>query len=151
MKYPLLEVEREADPDGKWIPYGVRMKLDLVGRKIALNDWQAVRPHAREELIGLSVETDQEMRIFDHCLERALTETGLQAQVLPDDKLASVGDWRDAGDASDQASALLHSLGALELWPQLDRFGRYVVCVFARKQDLASARSALIQLGRIAP
>jgi hypothetical protein len=104
----------------------------------------------REELISLSAETDQEILEFGAFLERALTEAGLRAQALSDGKLVRVGDWRDRGDASDPASALLHGLGARDLWPQLDRFGRYVVCTFARKQDLPSARSALIQLGYIA-
>ena len=129
MRYPLLDLEREADPGGDWISYGVRMKLDLVGCKISLDDWQRLRRSIRDGLAALSAETDEEIGVFGQRLERALRDVGLQAQLLPDAKLAGAADWRDAGQPSDDARALLLSLGAPELWPRLDRclsFSRFL-------------------------
>lgn len=143
----MLELEREADPDGEWMSYGVRMKLDLVGRKISLDDWQSLTSSARTELNDLAVETDQEIEIFANRLLALLTDAGLQSQALGEEKLAGVSDWRDPGRPGGQADVLLRRLGAPEIWSSLDRFARYVVCTFARKQDLSRARRALIQLG----
>ena len=147
MGYPLLDLEREADPGGDWISYGVRMKLDLVGCKISLDDWQRLARSVRDELTVLSAETDDEIRAFGQALERALRAVGLKAELLPETKLAGAADWREAGQPSDDARALLLRLAAPELWPRLDRFARYLVCTFVRKRDVERARSALTQLG----
>lgn len=151
MRYPILELEREADPDGEWLSYGVRMKLDLVGRKISLEQWKRLPPAARDDLTAASAETEAEIDAFASTLERVLDEAHLDAELLPDSKRAGVADWRDATVATDAARRVLDAAGGGDLWPRLDRYGRYVVCTFARKQDHARLRRALIELGYLSP
>ena len=55
--YPVLAFEREADPDGAWIPMAVRMKLDLAGLKIGLADWQSLEATERTVLLAGAAET----------------------------------------------------------------------------------------------
>lgn len=151
MRYLVFEFEREADPGGDWISYGVRMKLDLVGCKISLDDWSQIPRRVRDELTELSAETDAEIGLFSGALASALAGVGVQAQVLPTAKRDGVADWRDPGVIGADAKALLDSVGARGVWPELDRFGRYVVCTFARKEDVDRARRALNELGYLAP
>ena len=48
------------------------------------------------------------------------------------------------------AQAFLGELGGEGLWPELDRFGRYLICTFSHKSDIGRARRAMIQLGYLA-
>jgi len=145
--YPVLRLERDADPDGEWISYGVRMKLDLVGRKISLEQWGRLPQSVRDRLTGLRAETDEEIRIFAETLGTSLRQAGLAAEEVSESKRREVALWRDAGPVGDEVREFLDSMGVGDLWPRLDRFGRYLVHVFARKQDHERAGNALAELG----
>ncbi len=147
MGYPILELERRADPDGEWISYGVRMMLDLAGLKISLEDWQKLPRSKRDELTATRAETDGELRAFVEKLERALVDSGVAARPLSQAKQAEVAFWRVATEPNPDAVAVLNELNADPIWPQLDRFARYLVCSFSRKRDIERARSALEELG----
>lgn len=149
MGYPVLELEREADPQGEWISYGVRMMLDLAGIKISLDDWGQLPSTTRDELTGLQAETDDEIRFFLERIESALSQAGLARQPLSEAKRAASSVWRDGAQPDRATAQLLADLGVHQLWGQLDRFGRYLACTFAGKQDLERARSALSELGYI--
>jgi hypothetical protein len=150
LRYPLLESEREADPEGEWISYGVRMKLDLVGRKISLDDWSRLPRSVRDELTELTAETDAEIAVFERALDSASSGAGIDSQSLPSAKREAVTAWRDPGEVTPAAQAFLGGLGGEGLWPELDRFGRYLICTFSHKSDIGRARRAMIQLGYLA-
>jgi hypothetical protein len=139
----ILTSERVADPKGEWIPYCVRMKLDLVAMKIGLDAWQAMTLEVRRRLIAAPIDSDRDRAAFTAILERA----GASAEPVTGAKLAAVAVWRDGASPSDDAAALLETLRTTDLWPRLDMFGRYLVCAFARKNDRDGLVAALAELG----
>ena len=133
-KYLVLTVEREQDPDGNWIPLAVRMKLDLAGRKIDLEDWIALSPQNREMLLGADVESPWAVDDFRERLERALHESDrAPARLLDSRKNASLGEWTNGAAAPSKVTAMLADAHSGLDWQRLDRFSRYVLCWLANK------------------
>jgi len=142
--YPVLLFEREADPDGAWIPMAVRMKLDLAGLKIGLADWQALDARDRGLLLAAGAETDDAIGEFVPLLERSLADAGRAvASRLSDEKCTAREEWVTAGVAPVRVATRLAALGHADLWSRLDRFGRFVVYALCRKDgDLRLAAAA---------
>ncbi len=61
--------ESEIYPDLSRIPLHVRLKLDLTGVKISLNDWLAYSMEERAALCHLPVETEDEKKTFASYLD----------------------------------------------------------------------------------
>jgi hypothetical protein len=61
--------ESDIYPSLSRIPLHVRMKLDLTGIKISLNDWLAFNVEERTVLCHLPVETEEEKQVFSTYLD----------------------------------------------------------------------------------
>jgi hypothetical protein len=148
----VLDLERESDPDGEWIPYCVRMKLDLAGLKIGLEDWQTLSADARAALVAAPVADRAERDAFAALIRREADAAGARCAALPEPKRALVETWRDAAAPSEPQLDVLAKLAgsrteAAVLWSRLDLFGRYLVHAFARKGDANTLARALAELG----
>lgn len=128
MSNVVLNFEREEDPQGAWIPLAVRMKLDLLGVKVGLDDWQVLPDEVREELIETDVEQDRGLARFHQRLREALAAAGCDGpRPLPEKKLAGRDAWQEAGPVPAEVARLGARLGLEVPWLELDRFGRYVL------------------------
>ena len=150
--YPILEFEREADPKGEWIPMAVRMKLDLVGLKIRLPDWQALTSQDRASLVALDTESAAGEEQFGIALELALAAAGIgPAQTLTSEDAKPDRtnlDWYAPGPPPQKLERSLRALDRSDLWALTDRFGRYVLCKLSRKHAdprLATAAAELAE------
>ena len=145
MPYPVLQFEKEADPDGEWITMAVRMKLDLAGLKIRLPDWTALAPEERTTLHDMPAESDEQVAAFCEFLHAALARAGRpEAVALPPEQAAGAASWKQPGPPPPEVGRTLAA--AANAWRRLDRFGRYVVCHLAAKSDDGRMRSALAEL-----
>jgi len=148
MSYAVLSFEREEDPQGAWIPLVVRMKLDLLGVKIGLDDWQALPDEVREELIEIEVEQDRGLARFHQRLREVLATAACDApRALSEHKLAGRAAWAQAGPMPGEVARLAERLGVEIQWAALDRFGRYVLWHLGAKGADARFRQALEELG----
>ena len=67
-----------------WIPRPVRDKLDQVGIKLHLKEWQALRIEERQELCTLPCRTPAEKRTFQERLDTlALQRCGALPRRIP--------------------------------------------------------------------
>ena len=147
MRYRVLELERQADPEGDWIPMAVRMKLDLVGLKMHLDDWQALPEDDRAQLLEAAAENDGEIATFEIILRRIMAAAGRPGPAqLSKEKREAVHGWKEAGPLTEPAASMLERLGRSEVWPTLDRFGRYLVHTLASKDDGARLGAALDEI-----
>lgn len=77
----------ETDDLG-WIPRSVRDKLDHVGIKLHLKEWQAFPLEDRQALCALSCQTAVEKKAFQERLDAlALQHCGALPRRLPPDRL----------------------------------------------------------------
>ncbi len=147
MSYRILDFEREADPDGQWIPLAVRMKLDLAGLKVGLRQWQALAPPARRQLVEAPADSDHDVETFARRLADALAAAGASSpEPMSEARRSAVFAWKDAQPATDRIATLLADLGYRDQWQRLDRFGRYLVYTLASKQDGARLAVALREI-----
>jgi len=154
-RYPVLRIERDADPAGDWIPLAVRMKLDLARCKIGLADWRKLAMPDRQILLALPAETETEVGAFRERLAELLATAGATAPTaLTGVTKTKLEDWSAPGPAPASVAERLARIGRLAAWDRLDRFGRYAVCSLARKDDvdaLASVVDELLASGRRSP
>jgi hypothetical protein len=143
----VFRFERDGDPEGRWIPMAVRMKLDLASLKIGLEDWTALDARARQALCDAVAESDDDVARFRTDVVRMLADCGRDAPVRLDSaKVARVAIWRDAGPPPDDVARMLARLGHENAWSRLDRFGRYVAVALAAKKDADKLSAALAEL-----
>jgi hypothetical protein len=141
--YPVLAFERLADPDGDWITMAVRMKLDLVGLKVGLAQWQALERQVRESLHGMPGESQRQLENFKGMLVDSLKTANVEpAGPLSAGKRELVTCWTEGAVQPDVVVQALNACSTQLDWGQLDRFGRYVVWHLASKQARAIASSA---------
>ncbi len=139
----VFEFERGGDgAELEWMPLAVRMKLDLAGLKLGLEDWQALTLETRRSLLA-APETGSG---FVALLAGALRGAGRPAaQGLAADRLAARKAWLEGGRQPAEIDATGGS--ALKLaWDSLDRFDRFVLLHLARKgrrREFGSAAGAL--------
>jgi hypothetical protein len=147
MAYPRLSCEGEAARDLKFISLAVRMKLDLAGFKVSLQDWQAIPVDKRWQLHDMEAESDDAIEQFRRLCEQALTQADRPLpHRLQESELAHVKEWKDAIAVPRKIAALDESQRLKKDWPCFDRFGRYVLWYLATKGDIPRFRSALQEL-----
>ncbi len=132
--YPILEFERGDDPAGVLIPMSMRMKLDLAGCRISLDDWQALPPANRHELRAGVVDTELGLTEFKRKLNNALRAANRnQPLPLPDFELMEIRLWKDHCQIPTVVSQIAEQLNVQLDWPSLDMFARYAFWSLARK------------------
>ncbi len=146
MTFPILEVERKDDPDGAWITMAVRMKLDLVGLKISLEDWQALGESERDRLHAMSAD-DEVLGGFANELRAAMlaAERGEPSE-LSERKRRGPDAWRDPGPVPESVTAASARTGVEVDWPGGDRFTRFVLSHYAGREDDRRFRLAADEL-----
>lgn len=79
-----FQYEAEFYPDLGKLPLHVRMKLDLTGRKISLQDWLAFSLEERQALCHLPVENEEEKQTFKAYLDHLCRNNrGFPPEKLP--------------------------------------------------------------------
>ena len=112
----------------------VRMKLDLVGLKMRLKDWQALPMAKRRALQEAPAESEQEIDQFGQLVTTTLREAGRDApEPLSESKRSDVVNWKDTSTMPQETQEMADKLGVQIDWAGLDRFGRYVLWSLARK------------------
>ena len=147
MRLFVLDVERDADPDGAWIPMAVRMKLDLAGRKIRLPDWERLDEARRSQLLLSPVGDDGATGEFAEILDAALADAGREpAAPLDADKQASTAAWRAPAPVPEVVVRALDAAGRSLAWERADLFARFCLHHYARRGDAARFARALDEL-----
>ena len=147
MQYSLLEQERIQDPDMGWITLAVRMKLDLAGLKLRLQDWQKLPIAQRRALHDAAVETEQQIARFSRLLVDMLRENNCDApRPLPQSKHTDIERWKHAGVMPQEVMACADTAGIRIEWAELDRFGRYVLWTLAKKGAIERFSAAADEL-----
>lgn len=147
--YRIFDFEREADPDFQWIPYVVRMKLDLCGLKIGLAQWQALPLQVRQSFLEGPAESSLEIEQFAIRLRAELSAAGQQPpEPLAEARRAAVESWKEPCPAPPAVAAALASQGLADRWSRFDRLGRYLVYTLATKQETVRLASALKEIER---
>lgn len=117
-----------------WITMAVRMKLDLVGLKMRLRDWQALPMAQRRALQDAPAESEQEIDQFRQRVTTILREAGRGApQPLSETKRGDMANWKDAPAMPQAVREIADKLDVQIDWTRLDRFGRYVLWSLARQ------------------
>lgn len=147
MPYPLLEQERTQDPDMEWITLAVRMKLDMAGLKLRLQDWQKLPIAQRRALHDAPAESDQEIGRFGRLLEGMLGDIGCDApQPLPQSKRSDVERWNHAAAMPREVTVCADAAGVQLDWASLDRFRRYALWSLAKKGAIERFTAAVDEL-----
>lgn len=116
-----------------WITMAVRMKLDLVGLKMRLRDWQALPMAQRRALQDAPTESEREIDQFGQLVTTILREAGRDApQPLSETKRSDVVNWKDASAMPQEVREMAGKLDVQINWTGLDRFGRYVLWSLAK-------------------
>ncbi len=136
----VLEFERTADPGGELIPLLVRMKLDLVGARIHLADWQTLPESERQALIEAPAGDGVAADGYFSMLQNMLAAAGRAAIARASPATSATAPW--LGDAEpENVAAICARAGIKVQWQSLERFSRYLLCHAARKDDPALCRT----------
>ncbi len=139
----LLTCEREADPNFKFIPLIVRMKLDLAGVKISLDDWQAFSLEQRMGLISLA--SDNDVSLFKHALMSMLEEIGSVTDYTVSEVPTVSADWLEGTEP--ETVEKFRKLAQLEVdWHALSYFGRFILCYAVKKDSAEFCQQAMQEL-----
>ena len=129
----LLTSEFKADPNFEFIPLIVRMKLDLAGVKISLDDWQALSLEQRMGLISSASNNDVSM--FKYVLRSMLKEIGSFTGYTESEVPTVNAEWLES--AEPETVEKFRKLAQLDVdWHALSYFGRFILC-YAVKKDCA--------------
>ena len=129
----LLTSECEADPNLEFIPLIVRMKLDLAGVKISLDDWQALSLEQRMGLIFSA--SDNDVGLFKFVLRSMLEEIGSFTDYTESEGPTVNAEWLEC--AEPKTVEIFRKRAQFEVdWHALSYFGRFVLC-YAVKKDCA--------------
>ncbi|MFT4570272.1 MAG: hypothetical protein ACI91F_001146 [Candidatus Binatia bacterium] len=140
-----LAIEEGDDPT--WMSLRLRMKLDLVGLKISLVQWQKFATLDRGKLNAAPAETATDTALFAAMLTQSMTAAGLPAPVaLAEKKLAGRAFWNSSGPTPAVVVDVCEAAGLDPRWAELDRFGRFVVFHLASRGDVPRLRGALSEL-----
>src|SRR5579871_2893685 len=91
------------------IPMSVRLKLDQVGVKVSLKQWNRLPREARDALLERPCGTPEEQRAYRDYLASAILErTGEPPQALP---VESHPPWQDAQRVPSQVSRYFEAQG----------------------------------------
>lgn len=147
MTYPILAYEHQEDPKLDWITMAVRMKLDLVGLKLRLKDWQTLPIERRRELQDAPAETESDIDQFGKLLNTTLRGAGHEApESLSESRKADISYWKDPSAMPRQVREVANTIDIQIDWARLDRFGRYVLWTLAKKDATERFAAAAAEL-----
>ena len=130
----LLAFEHESDPDLELIPMVVRMKLDLVGCKISLTQWQQLSPASRSHLTNMQLVGPAHYCQFRQYLDDALKLAGCPpSEDLPLVKRDQLIAWWDPDKLPRELRERWEELKPDTQWRALSALGRYVAWSLLRK------------------
>ncbi len=92
----LLTCECEADPNFKFIPLIVRMKLDLAGVRISLDDWQTLSLEQRMGLISSA--SDNDVSLFKYALMSMLKKIGSVTDYTVSEVPTGSAEWLESAE-----------------------------------------------------
>lgn len=142
----LLAFEHASDPDLEFIPMAVRMKLDLVGCKISLTQWQQLSPASRSQLTGMQLVGPEYSCLFRQSLDNALKLAGCRpSEDLPLAKRDQLIAWWDPDQLPRELRARWEELELDTKWRALNAFGRYVAWSLLRKGHVRKLLAALTE------
>ncbi|HCY14074.1 MAG: hypothetical protein CL389_06715 [Acidiferrobacteraceae bacterium] len=141
----VLEFERTADPGGELIPLLVRMKLDLVGARLHLADWQTLSESERQALIEAPAGNLAAAVAYFSMLQEMLAAAGRAAIARASPATSVTAPW--LGDAEpENVAAICARAGIKVQWQSLERFSRYLLCHAARRGDPALCRTIAAEI-----
>jgi len=111
--------------DLAYIPMLLRYKLDLTGRSISLDGWQALAPDARRELVDAPFERDADRAAFAERFDALAGDHAPASSIVPVDLAV----W-DGGAIPERLAARAAECGVpldLEHWQALAPFDRYAL------------------------
>ena len=139
----VLTHEHEADPNFKFIPLIVKMKLDLAGVRISLDNWQAFSFEQRATLIHKA--SDRHLNSFKDTLNLMLEEIGCVVHTVDQETPMYAAEWLK--DTEPELVERFNRLARLEAnWQALNCFERYVLCYTAKKGDQELCQRAMKEL-----
>jgi hypothetical protein len=142
----ILDFERDADPECKFIPLVVRMKLDLAKLCIHLSDWQALSREQRYTLVQFSAANSGEIDQFRNVLQNFLSSGEREFVARPSKTVsATTHAWLDATEPR-SVMAIRLSAGVYAKWETLDCFGRYVLVYAAKQNDPILCRAIAAEM-----
>ena len=116
------------------IPMSVRLKLDDVGIKVSLKQWNKLSRNERDRLLAEPCETGAQRSVYRQLVAGLIeARTGAKAQDLPVD---SHPEWTDASRIPTQVGEYFLSKGlaalTLEQWAGLTPLKRFVLIKLTR-------------------
>jgi hypothetical protein len=136
----LLPWESDAYARLEWMPQAVRFKLDLVGAKVGLKQWQQLAVPHRMELLTLPAETSNEIEVWGQKLRDILTvDQAGDFQALP-----PAGPRQFSADIQAQWKSVGFAL-TLEKWSKWTEYEQFLA------EKTAFSKSAQVPLKEIAP
>lgn len=129
------------------MPMSVRMKLDLCGLKVSLDQWRALPFSVRQTVLEASCGNPAEVKRVRSYLEK----TAAEAAVGPLPEIACDPDeWRGLGQVVPQVAAATRELGLalrIESWASLSDLRRFALIKLSRQGHTRNLPSALVEFG----
>jgi hypothetical protein len=139
----LLTCECEADPNFKFIPLIVRMKLDLAGVRISLDDWQTLSLEQRMGLISSA--SDNDVGLFKYALMSMLKKIGSVTDYTVSEVPTGSAEWLES--AEPETVEKFRKLAQFEVdWHALSYFGRFILCYAVKKDSAEFCQQAMQEL-----
>ncbi len=135
----LLPWETGPYADLEWLPQAMRFKLDAVGIKVGLKQWQALPIEAKRQLLAAPIADEAAKEAWKQSLLQVLQTAGIEASNLPP---ASPLSWNPETQAQWQAVGFALTE---EIWSQWSEFQKYVA------EKTAFSKSSTTPLRDIAP
>lgn len=110
------------------IPMQVRMKLDMCGIKLKLNQWNQFDREERQQLVDMTCLTDSEIKNYRELLENLVTtKIGETAKELPiDSNPAWLNEMTIPSEIQEQANSF-HVTISLQQWQALTPLQRFAL------------------------
>ena len=106
----IFDFERDFAGTLRCVPMVVRLKLDLCGVKLSLNQWSHLTREDRDQLLVRPCETDGQRSSYRDALVRLIADrTGQAASMLP---IEAHPEWIDIGKVPDRLKAYAVERGA---------------------------------------
>lgn len=130
------------------IPLRVRYKLDCVGLRLRLTQWQALTAEEKGQLLRLPVDTATEQGDYRDALRRMVARVG--EDIIADPLAADQKVWRDLSRwpalVTGQCEAQGVVMPPLAAWQALDEPARHALFVLARSHHSQKEFVAAIDL-----
>lgn len=140
--------EREFEATLDCMPMSVRLKLDLCGLKLGLEDWRALSRASRETVLDARCESAGDEQRLRQFLELTIADSG---GVAPARIEVDCRAWQDRAKVPARVSGAVEASGAASLsglaWGTLNDLQRFALCKIATSGPLRSLRPALTEFG----